>query len=82
LIVISGGTFSSALVNFLGGIGQAVRVDVNANPTTGTAHVFTRFQSPYLLFKVMAAVRALKFDHVDIDIRHQSLSLPGRPFGA
>jgi hypothetical protein len=66
-------------VNFLGGIGQAVRVDVDVNPTTRDSACV---RSISIAFKVTAAVRALKFDDVDIDIRHQSLSLPGRPFGA
>jgi hypothetical protein len=56
-------------VHFLRGIGQAVRVDVDANAAARTLHVFTRLQSPNVLLKVVAATRALKFD-----IRHQSLS--------
>ena len=36
--------------------------------------MFTRLQSPNVLLKVVAATRALKFDHVNIDVRHQSLS--------
>ena len=34
--------------------------------------MFTRFQSPDALFKVMAAVRTLKFDDVGIDIWHRT----------
>jgi hypothetical protein len=61
-------------VHFLRGIGQAIRVDVDANAAARTLHVFTRLQSPNVLLKVVAATRALKFDHMNIDIRHQSLS--------
>jgi hypothetical protein len=56
------------LSNFVGCIGQTVRVDVDANTATGTLHVLTRFQSPDALFKLMAAARTLKFDDVGIDI--------------
>ena len=62
------GHFPDRLVNFVGGIGQAVRVDVDANAATRTLHVFTRFQSPDALFKFMAAVRTLKFDDVGIEV--------------
>jgi hypothetical protein len=68
------GYFPDRLLNFVGGIGQAVRVDVDANAATRTLHVFTRFQSPDALFKFMAAVRTLKFDDVGIDIWHRGLS--------
>jgi hypothetical protein len=61
-------------VHFFRGIGQAVRVDVDANAAARTLHVFTRLQSPNVLLKVVAATRALKFDHMNIDVRHQSLS--------
>jgi len=66
------GYFPDRLLNFVGGIGQAVRVDVDANATTRTLHVFTRFQTPDALFKFMAAVRTLKFDDVGIDIWHRA----------
>jgi hypothetical protein len=42
--------FLNCLVNFLDGIGQTVRVDIDANAAAGTAHVLARFQSPYALF--------------------------------
>jgi hypothetical protein len=58
-------------MHFLRGVSQAVRVDVDANAAAGTLHVFTGLQSPNALFKVVAAARALKFDHVGIDVRHQ-----------
>jgi hypothetical protein len=74
------GHFPGRSLNFLGGIGQVVGVDVDADPAAGTVHGFARFQPPYALFKIMAAVRTLKFDHVGIDIRHQSLCLAQRPF--
>jgi len=48
-----------------------------------TEMVDSRFQSPDALFKIMAAVRTLKFDNVSIDIWHRAsfvLSLtPVRP---
>jgi len=48
-----------------------------------TEMVDSRFQSPDALFKIMAAVRTLKFDNVIIDIWHRAsfvLSLtPVRP---
>jgi hypothetical protein len=61
-------------VHFLRGVGQAVRVDVDANAAARTLHAFTRLQLPNALLKVVTAARALKFDHVNIDVRHQSLS--------
>jgi hypothetical protein len=60
-------------VHFLRGVGQAVRVDVDANAAAWTFHMFARLQSPDALLKVVPAVRALKFDHVSIEVRHQSL---------
>jgi hypothetical protein len=61
-------------VHFIRGVGQAVRVDVDANAATRTFHVLTGLQTPNALLKVMTAARTLKFDHVSIDVRHQSLS--------
>ena len=70
------------LPDFVGCIGQAVRVDVDADAATGTLHMFTRFQSSDALFKVIAAARTLKFDDVSIDIRHHaSFVLPCRAPG-
>jgi len=45
------GHFPDRLVNFVGGIGEPVHVDVNANAATQTLHVFTRFQSSDVLFE-------------------------------
>jgi hypothetical protein len=59
-------------VHFLCGVGQAARVDIDANAAAGTLHVFTGLQSPNALFKVVTAARALKFDRVGIDVCHQS----------
>jgi hypothetical protein len=59
-------------LNFVGIIGQAVRVNIDAYAATWTLHVFTLFQSPDALFKVMAAVRTLKFDDLAIDIWHRA----------
>jgi hypothetical protein len=73
---------SDRLANFLGSIGQTVRVDVDANAAADTPHVFTRFQSSDALFEIMAAVRTLKFDDVGIDICHRpSLVLFAGPPG-
>jgi len=69
------GNFADRLVNFVGGIDEPVRVDVDANAATRTLHVFTQFQSPDALFKFMAAVRTLKSDDVGIDIWHRASSV-------
>lgn len=66
--------FLECLVHFLRGVGQAVRVDVDANAAARTLHVLTRPQTPNALLKVVATARALKFDYVSIDVRHQGLS--------
>jgi hypothetical protein len=63
--------FLDRVVNFLGCIGQAVRIDVDAHAAPGTLHVFARFQPSYALFKVMTATRTLKFDYVSIATWHQ-----------
>jgi hypothetical protein len=63
--------FLDRLVNFLGRIGQAARIDVDAHAAPGTLHVFARFQLCYALLKVMAAARTLKFYYVGIDTRHR-----------
>jgi hypothetical protein len=63
--------FLKRLVHFLRRVGQAARVDIDANPAAGTLHVSTRLQPANALFKVVTAARALKFDHVGIDVRHQ-----------
>jgi len=82
-MVISGGAFPIALRNFVGCIGQAVGVDVDANAATRTLHVFARFQSPDAPFKVMAATRTLKFDNVGVDVWHRvSFVWFCRPVGA
>jgi hypothetical protein len=66
------GHFPDRLVNFVGRVGQTVSIDVDANAAIRTLHVLIRFQSPDALFKVMAAVRTLKFDDVGIDTRHRA----------
>jgi hypothetical protein len=38
-------------------------------------HVVSARQSPDALLKVVTAGRALKFDYVSIDVRHQSVSI-------
>src|ERR1700733_10702910 len=63
-------------MHFLCGVGQAIRVDVDANATAATSHMFTGLQSPDVLFEVVTAARALKFDHLGIDFRHQSFFSP------
>jgi hypothetical protein len=70
LIVIAAGTFSIA-VSISPAIGQAAGVDVDAYVATRTPHVFARFQSPDALFKILAALSTLKFDHVGINVRHR-----------
>jgi hypothetical protein len=64
--------FLKCLVHLLRGVGQAIRVDVDAYAAAGTLHVFTRLQSPNALLKVVTAARALKLDHVKIDVRHRA----------
>jgi hypothetical protein len=58
-------------VNFLGGVGQSVCVDVDAYAAPRTLHVLARFQSSYALFKLMATVRTLKSYYVGVSAVHE-----------
>jgi Na/Pi-cotransporter len=66
--------FLDRLADFIGRIGQTVRVDVDANAAGGTLHVFTRFQSADALFEITAAARTLELDNVGIGFWHRALS--------
>jgi hypothetical protein len=68
-----GGNFLDGSLNFLGGIGQPVRVNVYSYPTSRTAHVFARLQLPYGLFEFVAAFRALKSDHMGVNADHRGM---------
>jgi len=61
-------------VHFVRSVGQAIRVDIDADAAALTLHVFTSLQSPKALLKVVTAARTLKFDRVSIDIPHQNIS--------
>jgi hypothetical protein len=63
-------------VNFLRGVGQTVRVNVDPDPAAKTLQVLAQVQLRNILFKIVTTVRALEFDHVSIDIRHREILLP------
>jgi hypothetical protein len=54
--------FVDCFLNFLGGVGQPVRVDIDPNAALRTRHVLVRLEPPDCLLEVVPAFRTLKPD--------------------
>ena len=67
LIVISDG---DCLLNFLGRVGQPIRIDVDAHMALRTVHMLARFQAADRLPEVAPAIGALKPELVGISAGH------------
>ena len=63
--------FIERFLNFFSCLGQSVRIDIDSDATTRTAHVFVRLKPPNGLYEVLPAIRTLKSDFVRADINHQ-----------
>src|ERR1041384_6863682 len=55
------------LLNFLRGVGQPIRVDVDSDMAACTRHVLVRLQAPDRLPQIVPAIRTLKLDLMQID---------------
>jgi hypothetical protein len=54
-------------LNFVSGVGQPVRVDVDSYVAAWTRHVVVCFQAPDCLLQIGSAIGALKPDFMQID---------------
>jgi len=66
-----GGNLLDRLLNFLGGLGQPVGVDIDADPAPGTRHVLIRLELSDRLLEIVPAIRTLKPDLVGCRANHQ-----------
>lgn len=61
------------LSNFVGGLCQSVRVDVDTDTTVGACHMRIGLESADGLLELPATVRALKFDLARVHVGHDAL---------
>jgi hypothetical protein len=65
-----GRDFIHRLLNFVGGLGQPIGVDVDSDATTLTGHVLVRLDPPDGLMEILPATGALKSDLMLFNVRH------------
>lgn len=62
-----------SFLNFLGGIRQPIRVDIDSCAAPGTDHVIVRLQAPDRLPEVVPAFRTLKSDLMEINASYRKM---------
>ena len=65
-----GRDFIHRLLNFVGGLGQPVGVDVDPDATTRTGHVLVCLDPSDGLMEILPAIGALKSDLMHFSVRH------------
>jgi hypothetical protein len=64
------GNFPHGFLNFVGGVSQPVRINIDSDATPQTARTLAQLQLRNCLFEVMPTLRALKFDDTGVDVCH------------
>jgi hypothetical protein len=62
--------FIHRFLNFVGGLGQPIGVDVDPDATTRTGHVLVRLDPPDGLMEILPAIGTLKSDLMHFNVRH------------
>jgi hypothetical protein len=65
--------FFDGSLNFIGGVGQPVGIDIDSYAASATGHVPARFQLADRLFELVPAFRTLKFDDVSVNVAHRKV---------
>jgi hypothetical protein len=58
-------------LNFFGGLGQSIGIDIDPDATARTCHVLVRLEPSNGLIKILPAIRALKSDFAGVHVSHK-----------
>jgi hypothetical protein len=66
-----GRTFIHRFLNFVGGLGQPVGVDVDSDATTRTGHMLVRLDPSDGLMEILPTIGTLKSNLTHFNVRHR-----------